>query len=179
MPDTITAGEYGYDLFQAGVVAMWPMGHWAIPGYSEVKFKWDVAPMPKGPVTQATSVNSAGFVVAKDTKYPEAAWKFVKFALSPEGQSRLTELGLAIPMQKAIAESPTFLERKVGDMTINQKIFLDSLAFARVKPIFKGYTLWASAVGDGMASIWTGEAELDPSLDEAVKAADAVLAEQK
>jgi multiple sugar transport system substrate-binding protein len=82
-------------------------------------------------------------------------------------------------MQKAIAESPTFLERKVGDMTINQKIFLDSLAFARVKPIFKGYTLWASAVGDGMASIWTGEAELDPTLDEAVKAADAVLAEQK
>ncbi|MCJ7529731.1 MAG: sugar ABC transporter substrate-binding protein [Anaerolineales bacterium] len=179
MPDTIAAGEYGYDLFQAGVVAMWPMGHWAVPGYSEVKFKWDVAPMPKGPVSQATSVNSAGFVVAKDTKYPGAAWMFVKFALSPEGQTRLTELGLAIPMQKAIAESPTFLERKVGDMAINQKIFLDSLAFARVKPIFKGYTLWGSAVGDGMASIWTGEAELDPTLDEAVKAADAVLVEQK
>jgi hypothetical protein len=30
-----------------------------------------------------------------------------------------------------------------------------------------------------MASIWTGEAELDPTLDEAVKAADAVLEEQK
>ncbi len=59
---------------------------------------------------------------------------------------------------------------------INQQVFLDFLAFAHMKPVFKGYDEWSSAIGDGMAPIWTGEAELDPTLDAAVKAADEVLA---
>lgn len=179
MPDTIAAGEYGYDLFQAGVVALWPMGHWAVPGYATVEFKWDVAPMPKGPAGQATSVNSAGFVVAKATKTPDASWKFIQFALSEAGQKRLTELGFAIPVLKSVAESPVFLQAKVGDLTINQQIFLDSMAFARMKPVFKGYTLWADAIGNGMSTIWTGEAELGSTLDAAIAEADKVLAEEK
>jgi len=178
MPDTIAAGEFGLDLFQAGVVALWPMGHWAIPDYAEVKFKWDVAPMPTGPAGQATSVNSAGFVVAKDSKHPQETWEFVKFALSQTGQTRLTELGLAIPVLKSVAESPTFLDQKVGEMSINQKVFLDSIAFAHMKPIFKGYTLWADTVGNGMATIWTGESDLDTTLDQVVVEADKVLAEE-
>ena len=178
MPDTIAAGEFGDDLFQAGIVAMWPMGHWAVPGYATVEFNWDVAPMPTGPAGQATSVNSAGFVVAKDTKYPQETWEFVKFALSQTGQTRLTELGFAIPVLKSVAESPVFLEQKVGELVINQKVFLDSLAFAHMKPIFKGYTLWADAVGNGMATIWTGESELDATLDQVVVEADQILAEE-
>jgi multiple sugar transport system substrate-binding protein len=179
MPDTIAAGEYGYDLFQAGLVALWPMGHWAVPGYATVEFQWDVAPMPKGPAGQATSVNSAGFVVAKASKNADASWKFIQFALSEAGQKRLTEQGLAIPVLKSVAESPVFLQAKVGEHTINQQIFLDSVAFARTKPVFKGYTLWADAIGNGMSTIWSGEAELGPTLDAAVVEADKVLAEEK
>ena len=179
MPDTIAAGEYGYDLFQAGVVAMWPHGHWSMPAYKDVEFQWDVAPMPAGPAGQATSVNSAGFVIAKDSKHPDAAWEFVKYALSETGQTRLTELGFAIPVLKSVAESPIFLEQDVNGRTINQKVFLDSLEYAHLKPIFRGYTEWSSVIGDGMADIWAGEAELDATLDEAVADADAVLAEQQ
>jgi multiple sugar transport system substrate-binding protein len=178
MPDTIAAGEFGEDLFQAGIVALWPMGHWAVPGYATVEFNWDVAPMPTGPAGQATSVNSAGFVIAKDTKYPQETWEFVKFALSQTGQTRLTELGFAIPVLKSVAESPIFLDQKVGELVINQNVFLDSLAFAHMKPIFKGYTLWADAVGNGMATIWTGESELDATLDQVVVEADQILAEE-
>lgn len=179
MPDTVAAGEYGYDLFQAGVVALWSHGHWSMPGYKDAEFQWDVAPMPAGPAGQATSVNSAGFVIAKDSKNPDAAWEFVKFALSQTGQTRLTELGFAIPVLKSVAESPIFLEQDMSGRTINQKVFLDSLEYAHLKPIFKGYTEWSSAIGDGMANIWAGEAELDATLDEAVADADAVLAEQQ
>lgn len=178
MPDTVAAGEYGYDLFQAGVVALWPMGHWAVPGYATVEFKWDVVPMPAGPAGQATSVNSAGFVVAKASKNADASWEFIKFALSQTGQTRLTELGFAIPVLKTVAASPIFLDQKVGQLTINQQVFLDSLQFARPKPVFRGYTLWADAIGNGMATIWSGEAKLDATLDKAIQDADAALAEK-
>jgi len=177
MPDTIVASEFGGDLFQPGAVALYPMGHWAIPGYAGSGFNWDVAPMPSGPGGQVTSVNSAGFVVAQASKHPEAAWEFVKYALSADGQTRLTELGLAIPVLRSVAES-TFLEQQVGGRSINQRVFLDAVAYAHLKPIFKGYTLWADAVGNGIAPIWSGEAELGPTLDLVVVDADKVLAEE-
>jgi multiple sugar transport system substrate-binding protein len=178
MPDANTTGQYGGDLFQAGKVAMTSIGHWAVPGYATVDFKWDVAPMPTSPTGgRATSVNSAGFVVAKESKYPDASWEFVKYCLSETGQKRLTELGLAIPVLESVANSPVFLKQSMVD--INQQVFLDSLAFAKMKPVVKGYDEWAAAIGDGMAPIWLGEAELNPTLDEVVPAADAVLEANK
>ncbi len=172
-PNSTTAGEYGGDPFLAGVAAITTIGHWAVPGYAEVKFKWDVVPMPKGPAGQATSVNSAGFVVGKASKNPDAAFEFLKYVLSEPAQKRLAELGFACPVLKSVAESDAFLKQSTA---IDQKVFLDSLAFAHMKPVFKGYDAWSSAIGDGMATIWTGEAELGPTLDEAIKAADDVLA---
>jgi multiple sugar transport system substrate-binding protein len=177
VPDANAIGQYGLDLFQAGIAAMTPMGHWAVPGYNTAGFKFDVVPMPKGPAGQATSVNSAGFVVSKASKNPDAAFAFIQFAISKAGQTRLAELGFACPVLKSVAESPAFLEQKGSNL--DQKVFLDSLAFAHMKPVFKGYDEWASAVGDGMGAVWRGEAELNPTLDEIVKQADAVLAKNK
>jgi multiple sugar transport system substrate-binding protein len=152
---------------------MTTIGHWVVPGYAESGFNWDVAPMPKGPAGQATSVNSAGFVVGKASKNPDAAFEFIKYVLSEPAQTRLAELGFACPVLKSVAESDAFLKQSTQ---IDQKVFLDSLAFAHMKPVFKGYDEWSSAIGDGMATIWTGEAELEPTLEEAVAAADEVLA---
>lgn len=171
-PTSTTAGEYGGDPFLAGVAAMTTIGHWAIPGYSETSFKWDVAPMPKGPAGQATSVNSAGFVIGKASKNPDAAFEFLKYVVSEPAQTRLAQLGFACPVLQSVAESDAFLKQNTN---IDQKVFLDSLAYAHMKPVFKGYDEWSSAVGDGMAEIWTGEAELNPTLDTVVQAADEVL----
>jgi multiple sugar transport system substrate-binding protein len=175
-PDANAALEYGGDPFLAGVAAMTTIGHWAVPGYAETNFKWDVAPMPAGPAGKATSVNSAGFVVAKDSKNPDAAFEFLKYVLSEPAQKRLAELGFALPVLEDVAKSDAFLKQSTG---INQQVFLDALEYAHMKPVFKGYDEWSSAIGDGMAPIWTGEAELDPTLDDAVKAADEVLASNK
>ena len=178
LPDTNTSGQYGGDLFQAGIAAMTTIGHWAVPGYATVEFKWDVAPMPISPSGgRSTSVNSAGFVVAKESKNPDAAWEFIKYCLSQTGQTRLTELGLAIPVLESVANSPVFLQQSM--VNINQQVFLDSLSFARMKPVFKGYDEWASVIGDGMATIWAGETDLNTTLDTIVPQADEVLAKNK
>ncbi len=175
-PDANISQEYGGDPFLAGMAAMTTIGHWAVPGYAEANFKWDVAPMPKGPAGAATSVNSAGFVVGKASKNPDAAFEFLKYVVSEPAQKRLAQLGFACPVLKSVAESDAFLKQ---DIQINQQAFLDSLAFAHMKPVFKGYDEWSSAIGDGMASIWTGEAELQPTLDAVIPAADEVLAKNQ
>ena len=176
MPGPTTSGEYGTDLFQAGVSAMTTIGHWAVPGYVAANLNFGVAPMPKGPQGAATSVNSAGFVISKDSKNAQAAFEFIKFALSAAGQKRLAELGFAIPVLKAVAESDAYLKQP-GDL--DQKLFLDSLAFAHMKPVFKGYEEWAGVIGDGLTPVFDGDAPLDATLDEVVAAADEVLANNK
>jgi multiple sugar transport system substrate-binding protein len=133
--------------------------------------------MPKGPAGQATSVNSAGFVVAKATSQPQEAFDFIKFVLSQSGQTRLADLGFACPVLKTVAESSNFLQQ--SGSTLNQQVFLDSLAFAHMKPVFKGYDEWASVIGDGMGAVWRGEADLNTTLDEIVTQADDVLAKNK
>ncbi|HEX6035547.1 MAG TPA: sugar ABC transporter substrate-binding protein [Anaerolineales bacterium] len=176
MPTPTTAGEFGFDLFQSNMAAMTTIGHWAVPGYVQAGINFDVAPMPKGPAGQATSVNSAGFVISKDSKNADAAFEFIKFALGEAGQKKLAQLGFAIPVLKSVAESDAYLKQP-GDL--NQQVFLDSVAFARMKPVFKGYEEWAGVVGDGLIPVFDGEAELNATLDEVVAAADDVLAANK
>jgi multiple sugar transport system substrate-binding protein len=113
-------------------------------------------------------------VVAKASKHPDEAFKFIEYVLSASGQTRLAELGFSCPVLKSVAESPVYLEQKGS--TLSQQVFLDALAYAKMKPVFKGYDEWASVVGDGIGAVWRGEAELNPTLDQIVKDADAVLA---
>jgi multiple sugar transport system substrate-binding protein len=177
VPTPQQSQEFGNDPFQAGVSAMTTIGHWVVPQYAQVNFKWDVAPFPAGPAGQVTSVNSAGFVVSKDTKHADAAWEFIKYAIGQTGQTRLTELGFAIPVLKSVAESPVYL--KQTSAPINHQVFLDALKYARPKPSFKGYDEWASAVGDNLVPVWNGEKQIDEALDEIVPLADEALNKNK
>lgn len=176
MPTTEQLKQFSYDGFLSGVAAMGMSGHWSVPDYAAVAFHWDVAPMPMGPKGRATSVNSAGFVIAKDSKNPDAAWAFVKYAFSDAGQTELAKIGFAVPVRKSVAESPAYL----GQATkIDHGLYVKALDYAHLKPVFKGYEEWSSAVGDALATVWTGENSLADGLAAAVADGDAALAKNK
>ena len=119
-------------------------------------------------------MNSAGFVVADASPNADAAWEFVKYAVGSEGQTRLAELGFAIPVLESVAESPVFLNQEGS--TINQQVYLDALEYAVPKPSFRGYGEWSAAVGDTLALVWSGDLSIEEALDELVPLADDVLA---
>jgi multiple sugar transport system substrate-binding protein len=173
MPTPSVVEQFG-DPFESGNVAMTTAGHWVVPLYQAVDFSWDVAPLPKGK-QQTSIVNSVGFVIAKDSKHPKEAWGFLKHLVGKPGQEKITTLGLAVPALKDIANSDAYLKQATAP--INHQLFLDAMDYAKVKPCFVGYDEWATLIGDGMASIWIGEAELAPTLEELVPQADEILAE--
>jgi multiple sugar transport system substrate-binding protein len=176
MPSRSQLAQFGYDGFLAGVAAMGLSGHWSVPEYAQQKFKWDVAPIPAGPVARVTTANSAGFVIAKASKEPDAAWAFVKYATGEAGQSELAKIGFAVPIRESVAKSDAFLGQEVK---INHQIFVDATAYARPMPVFRGYEEWSAAVGDALTNLWTGDATLEDALSEAVTSADAALAKNK
>lgn len=173
MPTASQLAQYGYDGFLSGISAMGVSGHWSVPDYAAAGIKFDVAPMPAGPAGRATGVNSAGFVISSATKNPDAAWAFVKFATGEVGQSELSKLGFAIPIRESVAASDAYLKQEVA---INHQMFVDALAYARPKPVFRGYEDWSGAVGDALTTIWEGEAEVPDALAEAVAGGDDALA---
>jgi multiple sugar transport system substrate-binding protein len=174
IPDPDTSTQFGGDPFQAGVAAMTPIGHWAVPTYAAQSFKFDVAPMPAGPAGRVTSVNCAGFVMAKNAAHPDEAWQFLKYVVSPEGQTQLAQLGLSIPVLKSIATSSVYLDQT--SPKINQQVFVDALSYAHMKPVFRGYDEWSTIVGDGLIPVWNGEKNIDDVLNAIRPQADAVLA---
>jgi multiple sugar transport system substrate-binding protein len=170
MPDPSVAEQFG-DPFESGNAAMTPAGHWVVPYYSNVDFNWDAVPLPQA-VNQQSMVNSVGFVIAKDSEYPEESWEFLQHLVGEAGQEKITSLGLGVPTLKAIATSDAYLNQPVE---INHQVFLDAMEYSRVKPCFRGYDEWGTLIGDGMFSVWIGEAGLQETLDELVPQADAIL----
>ena len=168
VPDPGRAGQMG-DSFKAGLAAMTTTGHWMVPDYAEIKsFKWGVAPLPKGK-KRATSVNCAGFVIAKASKVQDAAWRFVKYVCGPKGQTELTKLGFACPVSKKIAYSDVYLKQAVK---IDHRVFLDALAYAHIKPSFKGFDEFTATLYQDLDLVWLNKktakevtAALVPKLD--------------
>jgi multiple sugar transport system substrate-binding protein len=171
MPTPSAAEQFG-DPFESGNVAMTTAGHWVVPYYSGVDFTWAVAPLPQGK-ERASIVNSVGFVIAKETRYPDEAWAFLQHLVGEPGQTKITALGLGVPALKSIANSDIYLEQPSAD--IDHGLFLEAMEYAKVKPCFRGYDEWATLIGDNMYSVWLGEAELEPTLTEIVSEADAIL----
>jgi multiple sugar transport system substrate-binding protein len=173
MPNEQEVASFGWDPFLAGVAAMTLSGHWSIPDYSASALHWDIAPIPQGPKGRVTTVNSAGFVISKDTKSPDAAFAFVKFATSVEGQTLAAKIGLAVPIREVVATSDAYL--KQTSAPINHALFVDALAYAQPLPVFRGYEEWSSALGDNLNLVWTDQMTIEDGIAEAVAAGDAAL----
>ena len=108
-------------------------GSWLVPTHEAAGINLGIAPLPAGPAGKATSVNPTGAVVYAGTKAPEASWLLAKYLASPEAQSKIMALKASVPVNKEILAT-TYPSSFDG-----AQVFADSLAFAHLKPAFKGY----------------------------------------
>ncbi len=139
MPDAAITDALG-DAFEQGQAALESNGSWLVATHQAAGIDFGIAPLPKGPAGQATSINPTGAVVFKGTKNPDAAWEFVKYLASPEAQTKLMELKASLPANKEVLTGP-FATSFDG-----AKVLADAIAYARIKPSFKGYNDWTTAL---------------------------------
>lgn len=139
MPDAAITDALG-DAFEQGQAAMEANGSWLVATHQAAGLDFGIAPLPKGPAGQATSINPTGAVVYKGTKSPEAAWAFVKYLASPAAQTKLMELKASLPANKAVLTGP-FATSFDG-----AKVLADAIGYAHIKPSFKGFNDWTTAL---------------------------------
>ena len=91
-------------------------------------FDWDVAPLPSRKV-RASILHSDAYLLTAASKNKAAAFSFMEYANSAEGQTFIAQTGRTVPSIKAIAETPVFLDPAVKPA--NNRVFLNAIPIIR------------------------------------------------
>jgi multiple sugar transport system substrate-binding protein len=173
MPDASITDVLG-DAFEQGQAAMEANGSWLVPTHQAAGIDFGIAPLPKGPAGQATSVNPTGAVVYAKTPSPDAAWEFVKYLASPAAQTKLMELRASLPANKEVLAGP------YSASFDGAKVLADALAYAHIKPSFKGYDKFTTELQTELdANVFAEPNEtVREAIDKVLPELNKILAEQ-
>lgn len=122
--DTQSMSQQG-GAFVLGRAAMDINGSWATPGLNQnARFKWDVAPFPKGPRGRFTSAEGSAYVITQSSQQKDAAWIYLNEYLSTAGQSFMWGMtGRGSPARKSAWDA--YLSSKFAPA--GAKFILDAL----------------------------------------------------
>lgn len=122
-------------LFTSGKIAMVVSGSWAaeLIYKNEIKdFKYDVAPLPKGPHSRATFFGGAAYAVLSRSSHKDEAWELVKWMTGKEYQRSAAIRSQIIPSRISVAESEAYLN--LDKPPKSRKVFLDMIPYGRRIP---------------------------------------------
>lgn len=102
------------------------------PAFRTIKaFEWDVAALPvhREP---ATILHSDAYCLTKASESKDAAWRFVEFANSIEGQRIVARTGRTVPSLVEVSRSSVFLDADAPPRS--SRVFLDALEHMQAVP---------------------------------------------
>jgi multiple sugar transport system substrate-binding protein len=118
--------------FLNGRLAMVLLSRRSTPSFRTItSFDWDVAPLPIFR-TPAGILHSDAYCLTKASDRKDAAWRFMEFALGPEGQRLTAASGRTVPSLKEVAESDSFLDPSAKPA--NSRVFIDTIPVIRQVP---------------------------------------------
>lgn len=106
IPADVGEGWQG-TVFGKGQFAMVYEGGWLIP-YLRDQFpntKYGVVTPPAGPKGEGNLIFTVSYVISKNSKNPEAAWKVISFLTNEESQKTVLESGFALPSRQSLQAS--------------------------------------------------------------------------
>ena len=111
--------------FVNGRTAMLIDSRRAVPSVREAaEFDWDVVSFPHLQ-EPANILHSDAYCMTKGSKEKDAAWRFVEYALGPEGAGVVARTGRTVPSLKSVAESDDFLDPSKDPK--NSQVWLDAV----------------------------------------------------
>ena len=118
--------------FANGQLAMLLSSRRSVPTFREAaKFDWDIVSLPifREP---AGILHSDAYCLTKASDRKGAAWRFVEYALGPEGAPVVARTGRTVPSLRSVAESGAFLDP--SQKPANSRVFLDGIEHIRRVP---------------------------------------------
>jgi len=159
------AAEDSQSRFINGRLAMFFNSRRGVPIYREsVAFDWDVAPLPRADF-EVNILHSDAYCLMSASKNKEAAWAFIEFANSVEGQTIMARTGRTVPSLKAVANSSAFLDPNTKP--VSSQVFLDAIPTIRALPIHPRWAEIENITSEELALAFYGEVSVQEAMQRA------------
>jgi multiple sugar transport system substrate-binding protein len=130
-------------------------------------FEWDVAPLPRH-LRPAGILHSDAYCMTAASSRKDAAWRFVEFALGPEGQRIVARTGRTVPSLISISRSEAFLDPSQPPR--HARVFLDAIPTIRRLP---SISTWPE-IEDATAGVLENAFYLGQPIDQVIHELDRV-----
>jgi arabinogalactan oligomer/maltooligosaccharide transport system substrate-binding protein len=162
-------------LFEGGDLAFDINGPWAVRGYEDAGVNFSVAPLPvlNNGENPTSFSGTRAFYVNAYTEYPEAASLLAQFITNEENLLEAYEITGALPPRKALTEHETIQSNEISVG------FLEQASHAVPMPNIPEMPLVWDPMGAAFAEIWNRDADVQKSLDKAVKTIEQAVQEQQ
>jgi len=158
--------------FWQGRLAMWNTGTWDISSIRSSGVDFDFAPTPSGPKGAYSWVNSALYVIPKGAR-ADAAWEFIKYLMSFEGQDIFSVRGgSGVPVRKDLISK--YISQPGPP---NWSAFLISVERGRMPYYPPNQNRILDALSRNWSDLYKGAISLDAWLGEVKPIVDKILAE--
>lgn len=148
--------------FQHGRTAMFFDSRRAVPTLREAAaFDWDVAPLPRGE-QRASVLHADAYCMAAQTQHKDAAWDFIEFANSVEGQTIVAASGRTVPSLQTVAQSPIFGQPDAKPEHNN--VFLDAIPHLRRVPVTANWVDVEEVVDSELKRAFYGEVSVEEAI---------------
>jgi multiple sugar transport system substrate-binding protein len=164
VPDAVAeTAEASESRFLGGRTAMYLNSRRGVPTYRTIEsFDWDVAALPQRQ-QKAGILHSDAYCMAAAAEDKEAAWAFIEFANSREGQTIVSRSGRTVPSLAEVAASDAFLDP--GARPANSRVWLDTIETLRGVPVMASWVDVEELTGDELERAFFGNADVDDAID--------------
>lgn len=166
----------GYIQFLSGRLGMFWCGSWFLGQVldSDMKDNINVVELPSINGKKATIIHGLGNCIYKDTKYPEASWKWVEFLAGEQANKLSAETGAALPALKGTAQ--VWVDKNPD---YNLRSFITSSEeYSYPYPASVNTAEWEQYQADNLKRAFSLEISVKEACEKAAKQMDEVLANE-
>jgi multiple sugar transport system substrate-binding protein len=164
--DSEVESEDDESRFVNGRLAMLLSSRRSVPTFREAAtFDWDIVSLPTLQ-DRAGILHSDAYCLTKASDEKDAAWRFVEYAVGPEGAPVIAATGRTVPSLKSVAESDAFLDP--SSKPASSRVFLDGISTIRRVPTI---STWPE-IEDAAEPILENGLYLGKPVDEVVEEVD-------
>lgn len=151
---------WGGDAFKKETAAMYPYGRW-LSQFQDAKFRWNVAPLPKGRQA-ATVLIWLAYGIAANARHKEEAWEFLKFLITPEIQAVNTAEGQALSALPELEQLPMFQNAPPRG---HYGVFAGGIPYAHPVPYADNNGPISTAIWNALYPVWLGKTTAKQAMD--------------
>lgn len=172
----VASVEMGTNDFINGKLAMTVLGSWTLKDFERnedftLGEDFGVAPLPKG-VYQVSPNGGWALGISSQSKYPNEAWKFIKYVTGYEGMKKYVTITSDLPARYSVVKDIPELNQYPLNIFIEQ-----TLRYSQNRPVTPAYPVVSNAIRVLFEDIGIGGKDVHISAKEAVDKINAGIQE--